>query len=462
MEANLEFNGRNEKIPFLIHADLVKFLILVKIFPVSHLKERKEKICLNCHTALIGRYCHVCGQENLEPKETVWHLIQHFFNDITHFDGKFFSTVKYLMRKPGFLSAEYMAGRRASYLNPIRMYVFTSAIFFLILFSLKRPSDMVNMNVTPPDSDVRKGVAELEKLKLKYEKDMKTEDDAEDRKELAENARKLGLEIAIIKSTYGDTTGRRFTKGERKLLLAQALTDSSGKVGDTTAGYRYHGISSHLRDSIKTVAGDINREKMADTTGQTTIFGILVSQYHSVEYYDSLQRALPDSLRDGWFTRVMTRRFIEINLEYHRDKRRYFEHFTENMLHSFPKILFFSLPFFALILNVLYFRHKKYYYVDHGIFSIHVYCATFILTLAVVLLQKIYAVVGLTWFTILSQILIFVLILYMMIYLYKAMRGFYRQGRGKTFLKYFITCMLAFIVNTILLVLFVLISAITI
>src|SRR5258708_5580008 len=70
--------------------------------------------------------------------------VQHFFKDITHFDGKFFSTVKYLMRKPGFLSREYMVGRRMSYLNPIRMYVFTSAIFFIILFSLKRPEDMIH------------------------------------------------------------------------------------------------------------------------------------------------------------------------------------------------------------------------------------------------------------------------------------------------------------------------------
>lgn len=456
MEANLEFKARNEKFPFLIHEELYKFLILVKIFPVSHLKERKEKICLNCHTALIGRYCHVCGQENLEPKETVWHLVTHFFNDITHFDGKFFSTVKYLLRRPGFLSAEYMAGRRASYLNPIRMYVFTSAIFFLILFSLKRPRDMVNINDTP-DKEVKKGVPELEKMKLKYEEDMKKESDEDDRKDLAENARKLGVELAVIKSLYGDTTSRTFTNVERKLLLARALVDSSdGK--DTTAGYRYSGPSSHFSDSIRGLVKD----KLIDTTSQTTIFGILVSQYHSVAHYDSLEKALPDSLRDGWFTTIMTHRFIETNLEYHRDKRRYFEHFAENMLHSFPKILFFSLPFFALILNVLYFRHKKkYYYVDHGIFSIHVYCATFILTLAVVLLQKMYSTVGLTWLTILGEILIFVLVIYNLIYLYKAMRGFYHQGRGKTFLKYLITCLLAFIVNTILLVLFVLISAIS-
>ena len=111
---------------------------------MSHLKERKEKNCLNCQTEVVGRYCHHCGQQNLEPKETVWHLIQHFFNDITHFDGKFFETVKYLLRKPGFLSREYMRGRRMTYLNPIRMYVFTSAIFFILLFSLSKPEVMVS------------------------------------------------------------------------------------------------------------------------------------------------------------------------------------------------------------------------------------------------------------------------------------------------------------------------------
>ncbi len=102
---------------------------------MSHLKERKEKNCLNCNAQVTGKYCHICGQENIEPKESALHLVNHFFQDITHFDGKFFSSLKLLITKPGFLSAEYVRGRRASYLNPIRMYVFTSAIFFLIFFT---------------------------------------------------------------------------------------------------------------------------------------------------------------------------------------------------------------------------------------------------------------------------------------------------------------------------------------
>lgn len=96
---------------------------------------RTEKDCLNCGTLVQGRFCHVCGQENKEPKESFWHLVNHFFADITHFDGKFFHSIKYLFTRPGFLPKEYMAGRRASYLNPVRMYIFTSAFFFLVYFS---------------------------------------------------------------------------------------------------------------------------------------------------------------------------------------------------------------------------------------------------------------------------------------------------------------------------------------
>src|SRR5580765_5473780 len=96
----------------------------------------------------MGRYCHVCGQENVEPKESFWHLLTHFFNDITHFDGKFFTTLKDLLFRPGFLSKEYVIGRRASYLNPVRMYVFTSAIFFLLFFSFFRSKESIKLDAT--------------------------------------------------------------------------------------------------------------------------------------------------------------------------------------------------------------------------------------------------------------------------------------------------------------------------
>jgi hypothetical protein len=104
---------------------------------VSRHHLRHDKTCLNCGFTVEERYCSRCGQENLEPKESVGHLIRHFFEDITHFDGKFFVTVKDLIIRPGFLTREYVAGKRVSYLNPIRMYIFISAVFFVVAFAGK-------------------------------------------------------------------------------------------------------------------------------------------------------------------------------------------------------------------------------------------------------------------------------------------------------------------------------------
>src|ERR1700748_1513966 len=95
---------------------------------------RKENDCLNCGTILQGHYCHVCGQENLQIKESFGHMMNHAISDYFHFDHQFFHTLKPLLFKPGFLTNEYMAGRRAQYLHPVKMYIFISLVYFVLLF----------------------------------------------------------------------------------------------------------------------------------------------------------------------------------------------------------------------------------------------------------------------------------------------------------------------------------------
>ena len=125
---------------------------------MSHSKHRAEKNCLNCGTEVIENYCSHCGQENTEPNISFWHLVTHFFNDITHFDGKFFATLKKLITKPGFLSLAFVEGKRMRYLDPVRMYIFTSFLFFLLFFSFSK----VNL-----DENIEyggKSLAEISKL----------------------------------------------------------------------------------------------------------------------------------------------------------------------------------------------------------------------------------------------------------------------------------------------------------
>jgi hypothetical protein len=95
---------------------------------------RHENDCLNCGTILEGKFCHHCGQENLQIRENFGHMMNHAISDYFHFDHQFFHTLKPLLLKPGKLTNEYMAGRRAQYLHPVKMYIFISIVYFLLLF----------------------------------------------------------------------------------------------------------------------------------------------------------------------------------------------------------------------------------------------------------------------------------------------------------------------------------------
>jgi hypothetical protein len=107
---------------------------------------RKENDCLNCGTILEGHFCHHCGQENLEMKESFGHMMRHAISDYFHFDDQFFSTLKPLLFKPGKLTVEYNMGHRVSYLHPVKMYIFISVIYFLLLFQTNFEPVKVNDN----------------------------------------------------------------------------------------------------------------------------------------------------------------------------------------------------------------------------------------------------------------------------------------------------------------------------
>jgi|GEM_PF-1997371 len=110
---------------------------------MSHTSLRQEQTCLNCGQNVHDRFCSYCGQENREPHESFWSLLIHFIEDIFHYDGKLFTTIKQLFLKPGFLSSEYLHGKRTVYLHPIRFYLFTSAFFFISLFYVFHPLEKI-------------------------------------------------------------------------------------------------------------------------------------------------------------------------------------------------------------------------------------------------------------------------------------------------------------------------------
>jgi hypothetical protein len=88
--------------------------------------------CLNCRTLLTGHFCATCGQKVVAPNPTLHDLWHEFTHEMLHVDGRLFRSVKLLFVRPGFLTREYCAGRRARYLAPLRLYLIFSILFFAL------------------------------------------------------------------------------------------------------------------------------------------------------------------------------------------------------------------------------------------------------------------------------------------------------------------------------------------
>lgn len=107
---------------------------------MSHHQEGSV-ICPNCGYAAEKNYCAQCGQETHLHKETFIGMIFHFVAHYFHYDSKFWQTLRTLVTRPGRLTIDYIEKKRARHIPPISLYIFASAVFFLLFFSLRADHD---------------------------------------------------------------------------------------------------------------------------------------------------------------------------------------------------------------------------------------------------------------------------------------------------------------------------------
>ncbi|MDV6315168.1 DUF3667 domain-containing protein [Idiomarina sp. HP20-50] len=93
-------------------------------------------LCKNCQAELQGEYCHRCGQQDKQYIRSIFAVVGDLFGEIGHWDSRFYRTLRGLFLNPGFLSLEFVQGRHASYVPPLRLYFFISLISFMVFTSL--------------------------------------------------------------------------------------------------------------------------------------------------------------------------------------------------------------------------------------------------------------------------------------------------------------------------------------
>ena len=93
-----------------------------------------KNTCINCKSKLKGPYCYQCGEKIVTEKDfTIKKLLEQTVDVFTHLDSKIFSTLKFLLLKPGKLSEDYVAGLRKPFMKPFQIFFLTNILFFLLL-----------------------------------------------------------------------------------------------------------------------------------------------------------------------------------------------------------------------------------------------------------------------------------------------------------------------------------------
>ena len=107
-----------------------------------------DKHCLNCESSIKEefKYCPECGQRT-KDKLTVGILFNNLIHNYFSVDARLFRSFLPLVFKPGFLTQEYIEGRRLKFIHPVQLYLFVSIVFFFI-FSLGSKEKQANFDAS--------------------------------------------------------------------------------------------------------------------------------------------------------------------------------------------------------------------------------------------------------------------------------------------------------------------------
>lgn len=89
--------------------------------------------CANCGHPRDARFCPKCGQNDRDYIRSLPPLLGDILKETFELDSRIRRTLPPLFLRPGELPSEFSRNRRASYMSPVRLYLFTSILFFFLL-----------------------------------------------------------------------------------------------------------------------------------------------------------------------------------------------------------------------------------------------------------------------------------------------------------------------------------------
>lgn len=381
-------------------------------------KLRKTKACLNCGIRINNsNYCPDCGQLNTNKQAPLRQIINDFLDDYFTFDSKFFHSFLPLIGKPGYLTNQYNEGKRSRFILPLRLYIFTTFFFFLIITLNNKINDW--NSALPDEIEVAATEDSLEHFIDRVQPDISIKKRSQLARLLyrhfditylkSENSEQVFDSLKIIIRKYSRLTNEKAVEQATCELDLNFSFEQKDKESKEKHLVRLDSALQFYKPQINSLSAKriiaaldstfyIKAVKRRADVGEIKIF-----------YQDA------DSV-DNRFAN-----FIETKIK--KIANRGDEGsllFLSEMLNQVPKVLFLLLPIFALLLKLFYIRHKVVY-INHLIFALHLHTIFFIYILIPVLFTNGYVILAMLialWFHILLSF-----------------KNVYRQSKIKTFIK---------------------------
>jgi hypothetical protein len=154
--------------------------------------------------------------------------------------------------------------------------------------------------------------------------------------------------------------------------------------------------------------------------------------------YDSIQNSKPIEQRDNWLIRKFAYHLSDkIEQLYDSEISEISKEIDDRFISSYPNLVLLILPLIAFFLKVLYFRSPAFY-LDHLIFSIHLYCNFFIISCLVSVISYLIGLYNLTYMEKFNEWFLLPYGLYFLVFQFIAFKAVYKQSWKKTTLKFFL------------------------
>jgi hypothetical protein len=276
--------------------------------------------CLNCHTAIVGRYCHACGQENEPSRVAFGAFLADLWETFVAVDNKLLRTLGLLAIRPGFLTTEYLSGRRVRYISPFKLYFWTTAIFVLLFSQLFW---FENEAINP---------------------------------------------IAVADTIPTTTT----VNGKRVQTTLGSLPTAAKPAGATASAVN---LDDEEPAKVQSFLTDLSRGMKLDFDRDVVILNRRIRTKdlpETVTAYREAQKKLPENERDD-----RTLQFLKTKLIHYRANP---EDTVRGMVYNaIPNVLIFCVPLFAVLIKCFFPRRL---YIEHLTFALHTHTLAVILLAA--------------------------------------------------------------------------------